>query len=619
MTTHDGRTREHSRTGTVRRGLATALGLAVAVVSVAGAMVAGVGSASAASSSVPVSDASLAWGLSGEQGGGSFFGGCNFLSAGKAGDTGSSRLWTEGDGFYSAHSGNVTVEKPDASGAYAEPTWATKCQDADGKAVSAGSTTSLTGNRVVFDGGTGTVDPDAHTASLHWSGSFTSAFYGGLTYWSATDPALTVKADGTGTLTASVSGYGADMNDPGKWVELPSRTVTLANLRGVEVGASGLTVTPDYLGVAVSVPSGATGQPAKSASNEAFWGSFPQDFVDFQQLTGQSSYWFTSGGSRDAAKPALPLTVHYTTPDDTTEPAPGDSGTSSTPPATPASPSDTPTATATADTRCTPDDELKGGSLTWGFKKSFRSYVGGSSANGITADDGLKILAEDLAVTGKNATGTYQWPFESSSAYTSPDDFTVQYGGSVTYSYPAHYFTIVIADPRLTVHGKSGTLHADVSLTVSSPDSAPTTDARDDVALASLDLSDSTARTNASGITRTMHTAIQDTKAFTFDGSSFYQKGEKLDDATVVLSGCAGSGTAAGGSLDDGGSTGGGDSGSDDSALVPDLQYRPGELASTGTGSPVTAALAAGVTCAAAGLVLVLATRRRRRVARTHR
>ncbi|MEU4096902.1 hypothetical protein AB0F62_31660, partial [Streptomyces sp. NPDC026673] len=283
------------------------------VVSAAGMMVAGGAPASAAS--VSVTDATFAWGLSGEQGGGAFFGGCNFLSAGKAGNTGSSRLWTQADGLYSTHSGNVTVEKPNTSGDYTEPTWATKCQDPNGTAVSAGSTNSLTRNRVVFSNGTGTIDTAAHTASIHWTGSFTSVFYGGLTYWSATDPTLTVNPDGTGTLTATATGYGADMNDPGKWVPLPTTTITLATFNNIDLGANGVTVTPDYLGQSVTVPSGTTGQPAKSPTNQAHWGSFPQDFVDFQQLTGQSSYWFTSGGARDAAKPATPLTLTYTTED----------------------------------------------------------------------------------------------------------------------------------------------------------------------------------------------------------------------------------------------------------------------------------------------------------------
>ncbi|MFF0714139.1 hypothetical protein [Streptomyces bauhiniae] len=289
---------------TVRHALA---GVMAGVVSAAGLLFAGAGPASAAP--VTVSEASLAWGLSGEQGGGAYYGGCNFLSAGKAGNTGSSRLWTQGDGFYATHAGNVTVQKPDSAGTYAEPGWATKCQDPNGTAVSPGSPTSLTRNRVLLSHGTGTVDTAARTATLKWTGSFTSVFYGGLTYWSATDPVLKVNADGTGTLTATATGYGADMNDPGKWVSLPATTVTLANLKNVQLGGSGFTATPSYLGVAVTVPGGSTAQAAKSSANQAYWGAFPQSFVDFQQLTGQSSYWFTSGGSRDAAKPATPLTL----------------------------------------------------------------------------------------------------------------------------------------------------------------------------------------------------------------------------------------------------------------------------------------------------------------------
>ncbi|WP_202486530.1 hypothetical protein [Streptomyces sp. SID4985] len=106
------------------------------------------------------------------------------------------------------------MEKPDSADVWSEPTGTTKCQDLNGKAVTAGSVTSLTRNRVVFHNGTGTVNRSAGTATIHWQGSCTSVFCGGLTYWSATDPTLTVKADGTATLTATATGYGTGMNDP---------------------------------------------------------------------------------------------------------------------------------------------------------------------------------------------------------------------------------------------------------------------------------------------------------------------------------------------------------------------------------------------------------------------
>ncbi len=290
-------------------------GLAVTAVAATTVLAAG-GTASAASATV--SDVTLAWGLSGEQGGGAFNGSCNFLSAGTAGDTGSSRAWTEGDGFYKSVAGDVTIEKPNASGAFVAPTWATKCQTPAGTPANPASATSLTGNRVTFAKGSGTVDVAANTAAISWTGSFTSAFYGGLTYWSAKDPALTVNTDGTGTLTATVSGYGTDQADTTKWTTIAPRTVTLATLKNVTVSASGITVTPAYSGVAVTIPASNTQQ----AGSGATFGSFPQSFVNFQLLTGQSSYWYSSGGSRDAAKPATPLSVAYTAAGTPTNTAP---------------------------------------------------------------------------------------------------------------------------------------------------------------------------------------------------------------------------------------------------------------------------------------------------------
>jgi hypothetical protein len=669
----------------------------------------GMGSASAAGPSPStVSDASFAWGLSGEQGGGSFFGGCNFLSAGTAGDTGSSRSWTQSDGFYATQSGGVTVEKPNAAGAYSQPTWATKCTDPNGAPVSAASTASLSKNRVRFTGGTGTVDPASNTATVQWSGSFTSVFYGGLTYWSAANPGLTVHADGSAALTATVSGYGSDMNDATKWTSLAPRTVTLASLHGVTVTATGFTVTPDYPG------------------------TFPQSFIDFQRETGQSSYWFTSGGARDAAKPAVPLTVAYTvaaiptgaptgTPTPTAAPttAPTATPTTTPPPApttshptvnladnsvaakgdlaftaagftplesvsvvvhsnpvtltaavadsrgvvsasrtlpanlpagrhtlivtgseskatasstftiaaTPATPTTPTTAATTAVTKtaansCQLTAGVKGGSLVWGFKKSFRSYVASSASNSIGASGGAVILNQDLAVPGKPMSGTYQWPFVSSSAYASASSFSVQYGGAIELKYPAHYFDIVIAKPRLVVSGSTGTMYADVTLTVSSPTAAPVVDKRAGVALASLALSgDATSTT--SWITRTLHTAIQDIRAFTFNGSAFYQKGAALDDATALLSGCTGTtnpvlGTSPGptGTTGITGTGGAAAAGTGDSSLVPDVAFRPGSGAGADalpyTGINLGDLLAVAGLALASGLLLIVAGTRRR-------
>ncbi|MCU1676258.1 MAG: hypothetical protein JWM93_1016, partial [Frankiales bacterium] len=295
-----------SITTRTRRRLSAALAGAVAT----GGLVALATAPAHAAQKAPVSQVSLTWSLSDEQGGGAFFGGCNFLSAGKAGDTGSSRLWTEADGFHKAVDGNVTIEKPTANGTFVAPTWASKCLDKNGSPVTAGNVASTTGNRVKLSAGTGVVDPVTGAGTISWTGSFTSAFYGGLTYWSATDPKLTIADDGTGTLTATAGGYAASMADPTAWEALDDRTVTLATFKDVNIGETGFTATPTYLGTAVT----GTTQVAKSAANEAYWGSFPQSFADFQKETGQSSYWYTSGGARDVAKPATAVVVTVPTP-----------------------------------------------------------------------------------------------------------------------------------------------------------------------------------------------------------------------------------------------------------------------------------------------------------------
>ncbi|MFD1825588.1 MULTISPECIES: Ig-like domain repeat protein [Mumia] len=255
-----------------------------------------------------IDDATFTWALSNEAGGGAYDGSCNFLSAGEAGSTGSSRPWTETDSFYQTTAGNVSIVKPNAAGDEVAPTWATKCLDRTGAPVIAANPASTSENKVVITDGEGTVDPAAGTATIQWDGAFTVAFYAGRTYWTATDPKLTVATDGTGTVTATASGYAADMDDPTQWTAVPSRTVTLATLAGVDVTASGIDITPTYRGVSVTTPAGAAAQTTTGAS----WGSFPQSFVDFHGLTGQSSYWYSTGSQRDIAKVANPIAVDYT-------------------------------------------------------------------------------------------------------------------------------------------------------------------------------------------------------------------------------------------------------------------------------------------------------------------
>ena len=49
----------------------------------------------------------------------------------------------------------------------------------------------------------------------------------------------------------------------------------------------------------------------RTSSNQAYWGAWPQSFVNFQNGTGLGSYFYASGGSTDSHKVEEPVTVAY--------------------------------------------------------------------------------------------------------------------------------------------------------------------------------------------------------------------------------------------------------------------------------------------------------------------
>ncbi|GCE76324.1 hypothetical protein [Cellulomonas biazotea] len=256
-----------------------------------------------------VRDAELLWSLNAETGAAAPAGGCHFLMAGRpgaTGDAGGSHVWTAADGLYRAQDGPVRVRVPDGSADGRAASWDTRCSTPGGTPVRGDATSQA---RVSVTGGTGVVDPVAGTARVTWSGTFTVVFYGGLTYWWASDPVLEVRPDGTGTLTALVGGYATSREDTSVWAPLAPRQVVLADLERVPTGATtGFTVTPRYLGVTAAAPD----QVARTDANAGVWGAFPASFVQFQQLTGQGPYWYTSGGEADRRKVASPLVVRWT-------------------------------------------------------------------------------------------------------------------------------------------------------------------------------------------------------------------------------------------------------------------------------------------------------------------
>ena len=260
---------------------------------------------------VNVSDAVFSWGINAESGAGAYYpGSCNFLSAGVSGDAGKADVWSKEDAeakkLFSPEEGNVKILRPTADGGTQPITWDNKCQTPEGERVNTynGETAKRSGNFVEISGGKGTIDAETKSGTIEWEGSFTVVYYSGFTYWSVSNPKLEVK-NGKGKITGTFSGYGADMADLSKWEKLKPVEGTIADFGNnkVELDENGFTVTPDYEGVD-------SGQPDQNKEKDG-WGSFPKSWVDFNVLTGQAQYWYSSGGAADPRKKPTALTVKY--------------------------------------------------------------------------------------------------------------------------------------------------------------------------------------------------------------------------------------------------------------------------------------------------------------------
>lgn len=261
-----------------------------------------------------VSDATLEWTISREADNGAFAPGqVNYWSAGRSDSTEATYVATDGD---------VTVLKKNASGTYvpigseASVSWANRNRDGVGNVVTATNAFHL-GQKVRLTNGTGTVDTATGVASIEWDGTFTVNFYGQYVPFWLTDLELIVDAAGTGTLTATLGGYASDMSNPDVRVPLPDTpnvvVARIPNVWGSGSAEAGFASAPTgYVGTSITVPAGGVPQLPQNGANSAFWGSWPQSFVDFQQATGLGAYWYTSGGAADPKKVQDPISVAWT-------------------------------------------------------------------------------------------------------------------------------------------------------------------------------------------------------------------------------------------------------------------------------------------------------------------
>lgn len=201
-----------------------------------------------------------------------------------------------------ATAGNVTIQKL-SKGRWRTATWADLTTDERGAPLTSATSGRFNHTQMAFANGVGTLDVAGGDARIRWTGTATVIGYSGMNSFRLIDPELVVT-DGTGTLQATLSGYGTDREGGTAWVEFPPQKVTLATLENVRLDKASFTATPAYAGV--RAPSGLE---AKQMTTESGWGAFPASFLTYQEKLGIAPFWYSSGGITDSFKTAKPLTV----------------------------------------------------------------------------------------------------------------------------------------------------------------------------------------------------------------------------------------------------------------------------------------------------------------------
>ncbi|MFE0171743.1 HtaA domain-containing protein [Streptomyces sp. NPDC059002] len=240
-----------------------------------------------------------------------------------------------------------------------------------------------------------------------------------------------------------------------------------------------------------------------------------------------------------------------------------------------------------------PADKIAEGSLSWGLKESFRTYI--STGGDATVAGGAKKVSSG-----------YTFPYAKADVDSDAKKIDASFGGSVRFAYKAHGIDMKFSDIKVKANGAKGTLLVDVT----TPQGT-----NNDVEFATLDLSKVSyeAKNDVVLLDKVPATLTEPgAKQFANRGTRPYEPGEKLDPVTVALGGdlpsddgktgndptaSTGTGTTGSGSVGGGGSAGG-DTG--------------GSLASTGASIPSTALLGTAGVAMAAGAAAVVVARRRR-------
>ncbi|MFC9466829.1 HtaA domain-containing protein [Streptomyces coelicoflavus] len=467
-----------------------------------------------------------------------------------------------------------------------------------GTFTTSGGATQAAGNGAfTFTGGAGTYDHTTNAVDLGFEGKLVSASAAHGFEVTLTD----VRFDsGAAEITADVTTVdtsGATPTKKGDDVPLAKVAVTRAM---TDMATTLTTEAGEYLGSAGYA--GAAGDPLTVVKKTP------------EPTAGPSTEPSTGPSTGPSAEPSTDPTGPEPTGTDSTEPGPTD------PRTTPATQDPSPTASTSASpsapaSTAPTKGEIADGTLGWGVKESFRSYVVGSIAKGeVTVSGGAVQAAGNGAFTFKDATGTYD---------TDADRLTAAFKGAVTFkghqSGGTYGLDLTLSNLKATLDGGTGSLTADVN---------SLGERTEGVVLADLEAKSGDLKADKNVITVDgIAATVTDAGAEVFGN---YPAGTALDPVglSVALSddvqlpggdGADTSGGTGGGSGTAGGSTGGGagTAGGTGSTVggtgtTTGGSIGGGSLASTGADLPGPALGAAAGVAVVAGAGAVYATRRRR-------
>ncbi|MFT4210646.1 MAG: HtaA domain-containing protein [Microbacterium sp.] len=174
-------------------------------------------------------------------------------------------------------------------------------------------------------------------------------------------------------------------------------------------------------------------------------------------------------------------------------------------------------------------DDAGTAGLDWGFKQSFRNYIGDA---GIELSDGVT----------RNDDGTFHFPVDTAAYDEDTSTTAVSLTGSVRFTKYAtstgeYLLEIVLSNPRLQIDEDEQTLYADVSARAAafSEPAEPLVDAGE-IAVATLDITDAVV-TTADGVTSWSGVSSYLTADFAEVFSNFYATGQPLDDLSFAYEG----------------------------------------------------------------------------------